>query len=171
MADMTEIPIEERIFRLFQHLGIHQAHLAARVPTDWQGFAAAHPQCVSSLTLLCPERVDHNALRTLDLRPLVFTGDRGPTADALRKNLANHPDSTVITLQNYQPGTGSDVVADRVDDIGAAMLDFLDQRGQERGDQAVSLPEGDGQAAGLLYRIRQVPRTSERGNGCPSQIP
>ena len=69
---MTEIPIEERIFQLCQHLRIQQAHLAARLPQDWQGFAAAHPQCVASLTLLCPQQVDHNALRTLALRPLVF---------------------------------------------------------------------------------------------------
>ena len=154
MVSMTEIPIEERIFQLFQHVGIQQAHLAARLPKDWQGFAAAHPQCVASLTLLCPQQVDHNALRTLALRPLVFIGDRGPTAEGLRENLANHPDSTVITLQNYQAGNTSDVVADRVDDIGTAMLDFLDQRDQERGDQEVSLPEGEGQVAGILYRIQ-----------------
>ena len=154
MVTETEIPIEERIFQLLQHLGIRQAHFAGRLPRDWQNFTAAHPQCVASLTLLCPQRVDANALRPLASHSLVLIGDRGTAVEAVRSNMANLPDATVVTLQNYQGGTASDVVADRGDDIGTAMLDFLARRNQEQGDQEVSLPEGEGQVAGILYRIQ-----------------
>ena len=93
---ITDITIEERISQLLQHLGIQRAHFAARLPADWQRFATAHPQCVASLTLVCPQRLDHNALKALALRPLVLIGDGGATAEVLRENLAEIPDATVI---------------------------------------------------------------------------
>jgi len=148
-----DIAIEERISQLLQHLGIQRAHFAARLPADWQTFATVHPQCVASLTLVCPQRLDHNALKALALRPLVLIGD-GATAEVLRENLAEIPDATVIALPNYQPGIASDLVADRAAEIGAAMLDYLRLRNPELGNQKVSLPEGEGQVAGILYRIR-----------------
>ena len=125
MATETEVPIEERIFQLLQQLGIQRAHFAGRLSRDWQGFATAHPQCVSSLTLLCPQRVDSNALRPLAPHSLVFIGDHGPTAEVVGANIAHLTDATVVTLRNYQGAVASDVLAERAEDIGAAMLDFI----------------------------------------------
>ena len=51
MATEVEVPVEELIYQLFQHFGIQQAHIAASMPGDWMGFAASHPECISSLTL------------------------------------------------------------------------------------------------------------------------
>src|SRR5262249_12766676 len=56
-------------------------------------------------------------------------------------------------LRDYvSPTIYADVVADRSADIGAAMLDFLARMDQERGPRAVSLPESEGEVAGISYR-------------------
>ena len=37
MATEAELPVEEGILQLLQHLGIKQGHLVASRPSDWQG--------------------------------------------------------------------------------------------------------------------------------------
>jgi ubiquinone/menaquinone biosynthesis C-methylase UbiE len=48
----------------------------------------------------------------------------------------------------------SDVIADRTADIGTALLAFLHRMEQRHPSQAVRLPEGEGEVAGISYRIR-----------------
>jgi SAM-dependent methyltransferase len=150
----TDIPLEERIFQLLQHLGIEKAHFAARIPRDWQAALAAYPKSVASLTLLCPRRVDARSLVALASRLLVVTGDQGHDAYVLRSSLGDLPDAAIVTLQGYLAGNATDVAADLRDHIANAMLGFLAGIDRERNVQRVSLPEGEGQVAGLLYRIQ-----------------
>ena len=63
MTTEAELPVEERILRLLQHLGIQKAHFAASNPADWQGLVTAHPEVVSSLTLVTPRALDPNVAR------------------------------------------------------------------------------------------------------------
>src|SRR3979490_1184059 len=72
-----ETPVEQRLAELFDHLGIARAHLAGRAGTDWQGFAARHPERVASVTLLCPAALDQAALQPLASRAPRGTGDQG----------------------------------------------------------------------------------------------
>jgi ubiquinone/menaquinone biosynthesis C-methylase UbiE len=150
----TDIPLEERISQLLQHLSIEKAHFAARIPRDWQAVLAAYPKSVSSLTLLCPRRVEARSLVALASRLLVVTGDQGHDAHTLLSSLEDLPDATVVNLQDYLAGNATDVAADRRDDISNAMLDFLAGIDREQNVQRVSLPGGEGQVAGLLYRIQ-----------------
>jgi ubiquinone/menaquinone biosynthesis C-methylase UbiE len=150
----TDIPLEERISQLLQHLGIEKAHFAARIPRDWQAVLAAYPKSVASLTLLCPRRVEARSLVALASRLLVVTGDQGHDAHMLLSSLEDLPDATVVTLQDYLAGNATDVAADRRDDISNAMLGFFAGIDREQNVQRVSLPEGEGQVAGLLYRIQ-----------------
>jgi hypothetical protein len=69
-------------------------------------------------------------------------------------SLEDLPDATVVTLQDYLAGNATDVAADRRDDISNVILGFLAGIDREQNVQRVSLPEGEGQVAGLLYRIQ-----------------
>ena len=155
MADtLVGIPVEERIFRLLDRLGIEQAHFAARVPRDWQAFAQTHPQSVASLTLLCPRTSDNRTLRALGSRLLLVTGDQGKDAEDLRRGLEHLPHAAVVTLGDYLAGTATDLAADRTDDIGNAMLEFLARIDRDRTVHQMSALEGEGEVAGILYRVR-----------------
>jgi ubiquinone/menaquinone biosynthesis C-methylase UbiE len=63
-------------------------------------------------------------------------------------------EATIHTLQDYTAQLWSDVIADRCDDLRAGMLGFLSQINQRSRTVAVSLAEGEGEHAGLFYRIR-----------------
>ena len=48
----------------------------------------------------------------------------------------------------------ADVVADRSDDIGSTMMNFLERIDPPEGGKVVPLTDGDGEIAGISYRIR-----------------
>jgi hypothetical protein len=149
-----ELSVEERLVRLFQHLGIAQAHIAACRAADWQGPATAHPDLVASLTLVCPPAIDSSALHLLASRLFVVTGDQGPAATRVRQRLTRLPEATSLTLREYVSLMWSDVIADRTADIGTALLEFLHRMEQRHPSPAVRPPEGEGEVAGISYRIR-----------------
>src|SRR5919199_1454007 len=88
---MTEVecPVEERLLQLLQHLGIERAHVAARGGGDWGGLAARHPDCIASLTLICPRGMDPSALASLAPRLLVLAGDQGQPDAVVRQVVGN----------------------------------------------------------------------------------
>lgn len=148
------MPIEERIFLLLEHLGVKQAHFAARDLSDWQAFTTKYPELVSSLILVCPRASETRSLSALGSRLLVFTGDQGNESETLLRGLEEVPDSTVVTLQDYLPNVASDIVSDRKETLGTSMLDFLAGIDREREKEQVSPAEGEGQVAEILYRIQ-----------------
>jgi len=149
----VELPVEERLLRLLQHLGIERAHFAARGGGDWGGLVARHPDCIASLSLVCPRGMDPSTLGTLAPRLLVLAGDQGRPDELVRHVVGNLQEATLITLRDYvSPTIYADVGADRGEDIGAAMMDFLARMDQVYGTRTVSLPEGEGEVAGISYR-------------------
>ena len=58
MATEQDFPVTVRILQLLQHLGVPQAHFAARSDGDLTRLAAAHPEVFLSLTLVGPNTVD-----------------------------------------------------------------------------------------------------------------
>jgi hypothetical protein len=154
MAGTTALPLEERLVHLFHHLGVEQAHVAARDAADWQGLVTAYPDRLASLALICPLSLDPRVLQPLASRLLVVTGDEGPAAARVRHLLTDLPGATALILREYMSLGWSDVTAERTADIGTALLAFLHRLAPRHPTPAVSVPEGEGEAAGLSYRIR-----------------
>jgi SAM-dependent methyltransferase len=145
-------PVEACLTDLFQHLGIGAAHIVAgRLGvTDWQGLATRHADRVASLTLINPPILDAGQIRSLASRALAVTGDSGPTAEGASKLLADLPEVALHVLRGLECHPWSDVIADRGSEVGSAILGFLDRHPIP----AVSLPEREGEAAEISYRIR-----------------
>jgi SAM-dependent methyltransferase len=145
-------PVEASLIDLFQHLGIGAAHIVAgRLGvTDWQGLAIRHADRVASLTLINPPILDAGQIRGLASRMLAVTGDFGPTAEGASKLLADLPEVALHVLRGLECHPWSDVIAARGSEVGSAILGFLDRHPAP----VVSLPEREGEAAEISYRIR-----------------
>ena len=89
MTTAPELSLEERTYRLLQHLGIQQAHFGGMIMADWRGFARAYPECILSLTLVSPQGFDPETLQPFGSRVQVVTGDQGPVPahDPVRQRL------------------------------------------------------------------------------------
>ncbi len=154
MEKEQELPVEERIIRLLEHLGIKRAHFAARMPIDFTGLASAHPEVVSSLTLVCPPGTGGSVLGAVAPRLLVLTGDRGRSAEALQRATTSLTGATLVTLSDYFSPGWADVAVDRTDEIYSAMIEFLGRVDRMEDDNAPPLREGEGDVAGISYTIR-----------------
>ena len=154
MTRATAQPVEERILQLLQHLGIDQAHFAARTPGDWTGLATTYPEACSSFTLVGPGGIVPDTVSSLVSRLLVFTGDQEPSAERNRRVLESLPDARHVTFRDYAILGWTDVVADRTGEMGSAMLQFLAQHRHEGAATVVSLAEEQGEIAGISYRAR-----------------
>jgi SAM-dependent methyltransferase len=154
MASDAESSVDRRLVQLFQHLGLEQVHMAARVTADWHGLATTHPQTIASLTLVCPTGLEATPLGALASQLLVLTGDQGAPAEAIRKAMAVLPEATLIVLHDYFSHTRADLLTDRTEDIGTAMLAFLARMDQLHTVKPVPLPAQEGEVAGISYRVQ-----------------
>jgi SAM-dependent methyltransferase len=147
------LPVAERVVRLFKHLGIERAHVAAAVPGDWRGLATGHPDLLASLSLVCPAGFDPSAVSVMSSRVLVFHGDRGPTAERVRAGLARVPEAELVTLPDYPGLPFADVAAERGSEIGPRLLTFIKRLDQKRPPSAVVAGPGSGEVARISYRV------------------
>jgi SAM-dependent methyltransferase len=148
-----EKPVEARLLAVLDHLGIARAHFAARAGTDWEGFAAHHPDRVASLTLLCPAALDPGSLRELAPRLLVVTGDHGPGPRRVKAVLPLLPQAATYVLDDYPGLTWADLAVERGGEIGAAMGDFLTGMELREPLPAVRLAEQESEVAGITFKI------------------
>lgn len=157
MSTAAERSIEARIVQVFQHLGITQTHMAARVPGDWQGLAATYPEAIASLTLVCPQGMDPASLGPLASRLLVISGDQGQPADRARRVVTSLPQATLYLLRDYvSPTQYTDLAAERPSEIGAVITDFLARVDQQQRTPVAALREGRGEVAGISYYVQGV---------------
>ena len=140
--------------QLFRQLGLDRVHLAARVTADWRGLATTRPETIASLTLVCPTGLDAAPLGALTSRVLVLTGDQGTPAEAISKAMSAHPEASIFTLNDYYGHPRADLLTDRAEDIGAAMLAFLARVDQLHAVKPVRLPAHEGELDGISYRIQ-----------------
>jgi SAM-dependent methyltransferase len=154
MTTETTLLVEERLRRLFQHLGIDRAHVAGCLPSDWTGLATTAPEMVASLTLIGPRAVDPQNVAHLGPRLLVITGDRGSTAESVQAAMAQLREASFVFLPGYSLLAWSDVVADHPDEIGSALLHFLGQLTPPPGRDVAPAAEKEGEFAGISYRIQ-----------------
>jgi ubiquinone/menaquinone biosynthesis C-methylase UbiE len=139
---------------LLRHLGIARAHVAGRLSADWSGLATTHAEVIASLSLLCPTDLEPGPLGALASPLLMVRGDQGQPAAVVQRAVAAVPHVTLLTLRDYFGHPRADILADRTEEIGAAMLTFLAPSDQKQALHAVSLPEGEGEVAGISYRVQ-----------------
>jgi SAM-dependent methyltransferase len=154
MTRDMHVAVEERLTRLLQHLGLTQAHFAARTVSDWQGLATTNPERITSLTLICPPVIDVHALRSIASRCLLVIGDRGPAAERVRGASVEFTAAKIVDVPDYSGLVWDDAIADHTETISLAMLDFLEHMSQHQGLPSVKIAESAGEHAGLFYRIR-----------------
>ncbi len=118
-----------------------------------------------SLTLVCPFGLDPNPLPALGSRLLVFSGDRGPPAEALRRIMANLSEATLATLHDYFSPVWADVIADRKGEVEAIFLDFLSGIDAPEPLPSLNLPDQEGEVAGISYRSQRLPPARSNGTG------
>jgi 2-polyprenyl-3-methyl-5-hydroxy-6-metoxy-1,4-benzoquinol methylase len=124
------------------------------VTADWRDLATTRPETIASLTLVCPTGLDATPLGALTSRVLVLTGDQGTPAEAISKAMPAHPEASIITLNDYYGHPRADLLTDRAEDIGAAMLAFLARMDQLHAVKPVRLPAQEGELDGISYRIQ-----------------
>ena len=148
-------PTEWHILQVFQHFGLTQAHVAARIAADWQGLATAHPTALASLMLICPRGMDPGALVSVSSRLGVLAGEHGRSTETLRRVMARFPEATLTTLRGYEhPSPYADIAVDCTADLAAAMLAFLAQREHQQPLPSVALPASEGDVGDIRYRVR-----------------
>ena len=151
-ATASARPVEACLVDLFQHLGITEAHIAAgqMVRNDRYGLATRYPHRVASLTLVSPMTLDTSEIGGLASRMLVMAGDQGRSAQGAIRFRGELSNASSHILRGYECHPWSDVMTDRGSEIAPAIFDFLDRHPAP----TVSLPEREGAAAGISYRIR-----------------
>lgn len=149
----ARLSVADRILQLLQHLGVERAHVAGSLPGDWQGLVANSADRVASLALICPTGLDPKAVSAVASRVLVIHGDRGPIAERVRTAVERIPEARLVILTDYPGIPLADFAAERGDEIGPPLLDFL-QRMEGRYPRAAStLASGIGEVAGISYRV------------------
>jgi SAM-dependent methyltransferase len=154
MVTDVELPPEERIAQVMRHLGLERAHFAAREFLEFDPLVRDHREIVASLTLVLPPRtLNPETLRPLATRLLSFYGGKGPNAKFVRQSLAMLPLAETHCMEDYPDVLWADVITDRADFIGDAMLDFLARMDLQATLRTASLATGEGEVAGIRYRI------------------
>jgi len=154
MVTDVELPVEERIVQVVRHLGLERAHFAAREFLEFDALVRAHRDIIASLTLVLPPRtLDPESLQPLATRLLCFYGGEGPNAAIVRQSLATLPFAATFRLDDYSDVLWADVIADRAQFIGDTMLGFLARMDLQATLRTASLAPGDGEVAGIRYRI------------------
>ena len=152
MTTETNTSVEESIVGILRQLGIERAHFASRNLGDWRGLAVNFPDCVASLTLICPLGFDSMALAPLADRLLVFNGSRGGSTETISRNMAELPAASMTTLDDYLYANNyADVGVERGGQLSEGMLDFM---GSLHSLPAISPHASDGESGGIYYRVR-----------------
>ncbi len=143
--------LTDRLVALMDHLGIGSAHFGTPIPRDISGMAAAYPDRLAGVVLCVPSRLDPAPFSDIADRVLIISGERGPAAEATARAAARLPSAERSVLAGYSaPGSWSDAVAERTDQIIEQMVAFLGRRHSDI--PRPTAPRG-GTHAGISYRI------------------
>jgi SAM-dependent methyltransferase len=144
----------DRVVRLLRQLGIQRAHVVQGVAE-----AAAHPETVASLALVTPAASASSPLHQLAVSgslvapPLIIHSDAGPLSAQAAFVLAADPGATAVVLDGYVSAHWTDTVADRADEIAAALLTHLAEADRRSPLPALRLA-AEGEIAGINYQAR-----------------
>ena len=156
MAQESNMSPTDRLIALMDHLGFDIAHFATAIPRDISGLAARHPERFAGIVLCVPSRLDPAPFASVADRVLMIAGESGPAATATATAAARLPGAERSVLAGYDaPGSWSDAVADRTDEIAERMTTFLARVaaiGHHPGAPRSAAP-AEGNHAGIAYRI------------------
>jgi len=141
----------DRLVALLDHLGLGTAHFGTPIPRDISGIATEHPERLAGVVLCVPSRLDPAPFADIADRVLMISSERGPAAEATARAAARLPAAERSVLAGYDaPGSWSDAVAERTDEIAQGVIAFL-------GARHADVPRGgvpkEGTHAGISYRI------------------
>lgn len=146
----------DRVVRLLRQLGIQRAHVVQGVAE-----AAAHPETVASLALVTPAASASSPLHQLAVSgslvapPLIIHSDAGPLSAQAAFVLAADPGATAVVLDGYVSAHWTDTVADRADEIAAALLTHVAEADRRSPLPALRLA-AEGEIAGINYQARGI---------------
>ncbi len=83
-----------------------------------------------------------------------MTGDHGAGPRRVQAVLPDLPQATTVVLRDYAGLTWADLAVERGGEIGGAMQDFLARIESRQPLPATSLPEQEGEIAGISYSVR-----------------
>src|SRR5271169_6273054 len=128
MAQDTDMSATDRLVALMDHLGLDSAYFGTAIPRDISGLATAHPKRLAGVVLCVPSRLDPAPFSGIAERILMIAGERGPAAEATARATARLTAAQRSVLAGYEaPGSWSDAVADRTNEIADRIIAFLDR--------------------------------------------
>ena len=156
MSQEKGISPTERLIALMDHLGLGAAHFGTAIPRDISGLAAAHPKRLAGIVLCVPSRLDPAPFADVANRVLMIAGERGPATDATARGGARLPAAERYVLSGYNaPGSWSDAVADRAEEIAGEMIAFFGRLAADgRVADKPSPAQFEGAHAGISYRVQ-----------------
>ena len=153
MSEQSHLTNAERITLLFQSLGIHRAHVVAAGGLEAGDLAVTAPHRIASMTYVCPSRFTAEPQISLASSLLLIHGDRGPASSLIPAALPTLPGARHVILQGFEDALWSDPVADRLSEIGPAMLEFL-ANASDDSVEPVELAKDHGEIAGITFRVQ-----------------
>ncbi|MCZ6529122.1 MAG: hypothetical protein O6949_02155, partial [Chloroflexi bacterium] len=145
-----------RIVKVLDHLGLGAVHVAACMSGDWGELALKYQDRICSLTVVAPHlnKGIPDRLEAFAVPTLVITGDQGAPARRAHDLAVRFGNGELLELSNYSSPMWADTIADRTADIAEALCDFLARAECEHSFSTAPLPQGEGEIAGIYYRIR-----------------
>ncbi len=156
MAHETGLSPTDRLLALMDHLGLGAAHFGTPIPRDISGMVVGHPKRLAGVVLCVPSRLDPAPFADIGDRVLMISGERGPAAEATARAAARLPSAERTVLTGYSaPGSWSDAVAERTDQIAERMIAFLGRLAANgrHADVPRSAAAKVGTHAGISYRV------------------
>jgi SAM-dependent methyltransferase len=150
-----ETSATDRLIALMDHLGLGTAFFGTAIPRDIAGLAAAFPGRLAGIVLCVPSRLDPAAFTGVADRTLMIAGERGPAADTTANAASRLPGAKRTVLGGYDaPGSWSDAVADRTEEIVECMTAFLQHLAANgHFPPAPRSAAAEGSHAGITYRV------------------
>ena len=151
MSQEPDLSPTDRVVALLDHLGLGTAHFGTPIPRDISGMAEEHPERLAGIVLCVPSRLDPAPFANIAGRVLMISGERGPAAEATARAAVRLPAAERCVLAGYDaPGSWSDAVAERTQEIAAPIIAFLDRH---RADTPRAAAPKAGIHAGISYQV------------------
>jgi len=122
---------------------------------DWGEFVARYPERICSLTVVAPHlnKGTPTGLSTFAAPSVVIAGDQGTPAKRAQNLASKFGHGGLFELDDYATPAWADTIADRTQEVVAAIDDFLARAERECGVPTVIAVGGRGEVAGIHYSI------------------
>ena len=155
---MLDEPAAQRIRAVLDHLSLDRVHVGACMSADWGGLTESATDRIATLTIVAPHLNKGVPAGASTFVPptLVIAGGDGRSAGRARSLAAAFPNGEFVALPGYESPIWADTVADRLEEVKSALVDFLTRADAKRGGPlaTVTPTTAAGECEGLRYRIR-----------------